>query len=268
MRAQNKIALVTGGALGIGRSIVLKLAAEGAHVVVADLNEIAGNQTAAEAHGTFIMLDVGKEESWQKAIEQIEREHGRLDILINNAGIMGKGIQDPEHATYADWKFIHSINLDSVFLGCKYAIPLLRKTASPGGASIVNMSSRSGLVGVPGAAAYASSKAGVRNHSKSVALYCAQQGYPIRCNSLHPADIMTDMWKTLLGEGDEYAKNLARVTSGIPMGRFGTPDEVANAALFLASDESSYMTGAELIIDGGVLAGSITSPDTDARKNS
>ena len=133
------------------------------------------------------------------------------------------------------------------------------------GGSIVNMSSRSGLVGVPGASAYASSKAAVANHSKSVALYCAQQGYPIRCNSVHPASVMTAMWKQMLGTGDDFTKNLANFSKDIPLKRFATPEEVAYAVLYLASDESSYTTGSELIVDGGVLAGTTTSPDTHSR---
>jgi len=130
------------------------------------------------------------------------------------------------------------------------------------GGSIVNMSSRSGIVGVPFASAYASTKAAVRNHSKSVALYCSAKGYPIRCNSVHPASIMTAMWKKMLGEGEDFTKNLAKFSSDIPMKRFGTPEEVAQAVLFLASDESSYTTGGEITVDGGILAGTATSPDT------
>ncbi|MDD5318984.1 MAG: SDR family oxidoreductase, partial [Candidatus Pacebacteria bacterium] len=150
--------------------------------------------------------------------------------------------------------------------GCKYAIKLMKENTDGKGGSIVNMSSRSGIVGVPGAAAYASAKAAVRNHTKSVALYCAQQGYKIRCNSVHPGTIMTALWKNLLGEGQAYEENLKKFTQGTPLARFGTPEEVAYAVLYLASDESSYTTGSELVIDGGILAGTETSPDTGLSK--
>lgn len=261
-RVSGKVALVTGAADGIGKSVAELLAKEGAKVVVADVNETLGQATAAEFGGLFIKLDVGDEASWKVAIATTVEKMGGLDILVNNAGIMGKGVQDPEHATLADWQFIHKVNLDSVFLGCKYAIGAMKAK----GGSIVNMSSRSGIIGVPGAAAYASSKAAVRNHTKSVALYCAQQGYNIRCNSVHPAAIMTAMWKNILGTGEAFEVNHAKFAHDIPMKRFGTPDEVAYAVLYLASDESSYTTGSELSVDGGVLAGTVASPDTDIKK--
>ncbi len=257
-RVAGKVALVTGGADGIGKAIALLLAHEGAEVVVADVNVALGESTAKELGGVFIKLDVGDEESWKSAMNDVREKFGKLHILVNNAGIIGKGIQDPEHASLEDWRLIHKINLDGVFLGCKHAIGLMKNS----GGSIVNMSSRSGIIGVPGAAAYASSKAAIRNHTKSVALYCAQQNYNIRCNSVHPAAIMTSMWKNMLGEGKEKEEKLKRICADIPMKRFGTPEEVAQAVLFLASDESSYTTGSELSIDGGILAGTTTSPDT------
>jgi NAD(P)-dependent dehydrogenase (short-subunit alcohol dehydrogenase family) len=260
-RVENKIALVTGAADGIGKAIATLLSKEGAFVYVADINETLGEATAKEIGGSFVLLDVSKEDSWQSAIDEIKKQKGGLDILVNNAGIIGKGAQDPEHATLADWKLIHAINLDSVFLGCKYAIGIMKEK----GGSIVNMSSRSGIVGVPGAAAYASTKAAVRNHTKSVALYCASQNYHIRCNSVHPGSIMTAMWKGMLGEGEDYEKNLAKFAKDIPLKRFGTPDEVAQAVMFFASDESSYTTGAELLVEGGIMAGTTTSPDTNIK---
>lgn len=256
-RVAGKIALVTGGADGIGKAIGSLLAREGATVVVADINETLGQTTAAEFGGLFIKLDVSNESSWQSAIDMVRKQYGALHILVNNAGIMGKGIQNPEHASLADWQLVHKINLDSVFLGCKYAIGLMKET----GGSIVNMSSRSGIVGVPGAAAYASTKAAIRNHTKSVALYCAGQGYNIRCNSVHPASIMTAMWQNMLGTGKAAEEKLTKLCADIPMKRFGTPEEVAQAVLFLASDESSYTTGSELSVDGGILAGTATSPE-------
>ncbi len=261
-RVAGKVALITGGADGIGKSMAGLFVREGAKVVIADINETLGRATAAEIGAVFMKLDVGDESGWKSVIAETKAKLGGLDILVNNAGIIGKGAQDPEHASLADWQLIHKINLDSVFLGSKYAIIAMKEK----GGSIVNMSSRSGMVGVPGAAAYASSKAAVRNHTKSVALYCAQQGYNIRCNSIHPASIMTALWKNMLGTGADFEANHAKFAKDIPMKRFGTPDEVAYAALFLASDESSYTTGSELIIDGGILAGTTTSPDTEIKK--
>jgi 3(or 17)beta-hydroxysteroid dehydrogenase len=261
-RVKNKVALVTGGADGIGKAIATLLSHEGANVVIADINETLGQQTAQEINGVFKKLDVSNEENWQQVVDEIQKELGGLHILVNNAGIIGKGIQDPENASLADWQFVHRINLDSVFLGCKYAIKAMKNS----GGSIINMSSRSGVVGVPRAVAYASTKAAVRNHTKSVALYCAEQGYNIRCNSVHPGSIMTAMWKNMLGEGDAFEANLKKFTKDTPMKRFGTPEEVAYAVLYLASDESSYTTGSELSIDGGILAGTTTSPDTDLKK--
>jgi len=152
---------------------------------------------------------------------------------------------------------VHRVNLDGTFLGCRYAI---RAMKASGAGSIINVSSRSGLVGVPAAAAYASSKAAIRNHTKSVALYCAQQGWRIRCNSLHPAAILTPIWEPMLGSGPERDERMAALVADTPLKRFGAPEEVAALAVMLASDESTYMTGAELTVDGGLLAGSAASP--------
>ena len=152
---------------------------------------------------------------------------------------------------------MHAVNLDGTFLGCRYAIRAMRKGGS---GSIINISSRSGLVGIPLAAAYASSKAAVRNHTKTVALYCAQQGLTIRCNSIHPAAIMTPMWEPMLGTGPDRAQNEAAMVAETPLRRFGTPEEVAAIAVLLTSDEANYMTGSEITVDGGLLAGSAATP--------
>ncbi len=164
---------------------------------------------------------------------------------------------DPEHATPEDWRAVHRTNLDGVFLGCKHAIRAMRPN---GAGAIVNLSSRSGLVGIPAAAAYAASKAAVRNHSKSVALWCAGQGLRIRCNSIHPAAILTPIWEPMLGDGPDRSTREAALVRETPLRRFGTAEEVAALALYLASDEAGYVTGAEFSIDGGLLAGSAASP--------
>jgi len=260
-RINNKIALITGGARGIGAEIARLFAEEGAEVIISDILDIEGNEHAQAINGHYFHLNVAHEKEWQVCTDKLRNAYGRIDILVNNAGITGfnedLGPQDPENCSIEAWHSVHQINLDGVFLGCKYAIGLMKEY----GGSIVNMSSRSGMVGIPGAAAYASSKAAVRNHSKTVALYCAEQGYKIRCNSIHPGAILTPMWDPMLGNDEiTRAQNIAMVASGIPLGTMGEPLDVASAALYLASDESKYVTGIELTIDGGILAGSSASP--------
>ncbi|MEY3878002.1 MAG: hypothetical protein RLZZ191_1685, partial [Pseudomonadota bacterium] len=202
-------------------------------------------------------LDVSSEQDWNNLANQ----QPSIDIVVNNAGITGfedsPGPHDPENATLAEWHRVHAINLDGTFLGCRYAIKAMRAQKA---GSIINMSSRSGLVGIPGAAAYASSKAAIRNHTKSVALYCAGQGLNIRCNSIHPAAIMTPMWDALIGDGPDREARMAAMVADTPLKRFGTVEEVAAIALMLASDDASYMTGSEVHLDGGLLAGSSASP--------
>ena len=260
-RLTGKIALVTAAAQGIGAAIVRAFVDEGATVWLTDLDiDAATREAASVGHGaTAAVLDVRDEAAWEATYAAILARDGRIDIVVNNAGITGfeiPGAHDPENATLADWRAVHATNLDGVFLGCKHAIRAMR---AAGTGSIVNMSSRSGLVGVPGAAAYASSKAGVRNHSKSVALWCAQQGLKIRCNSVHPAAILTPIWEAMLGDGDRASK-LAALVADTPLRRFGTAEEVAAMVVYLASDASAYVTGSEFNIDGGLLAGSAASP--------
>jgi NAD(P)-dependent dehydrogenase (short-subunit alcohol dehydrogenase family) len=262
-RLEGKVALVTGAVQGIGEETAIVLAREGAIVVVSDINDEKGKLVASKIgkSAIYLHLDVRKEEDWSHAIESIIKKFSKLDILVNNAGITGFqegfGPQDPENTSLENWREIHAVNSEGVFLGCKYAIRAMKNNP---GSSIINISSRSGLVGIPGAAAYASSKAAVRNHTKSVALYCCHQGYDIRCNSIHPAAILTPIWEPMLGAGPDRADRMAQITKDIPMQRMGMPDDVANAVLFLASDESKYITGIELTIDGGLLAGAGASP--------
>ncbi|WP_128892136.1 SDR family oxidoreductase [Erythrobacter sp. HKB08] len=256
-RLKGKRAVVTGGARGIGRGICEAFVREGASVLLTDIDEVEG-KSAAEAIGCeFLKLDVRDEAAWLA----LEKSHPAIDIMVNNAGITGfessPGPHDPENASLEDWHAVHAVNNDGTFLGCRYAI---RAMKAAGTGSIINMSSRSGLVGIPGAAAYASSKAAIRNHSKSVALYCAQHGWKIRCNSVHPAAILTPIWEPMLGDGPDREEKMAALVSDTPLKRFGTVEEVAAMCVFLASDESAYTTGAELTLDGGLLAGSAASP--------
>lgn len=257
-RLDNKIALVTGSARGIGQATVEVFHKEGATVIVSDILDELGIKVSDSLgnNALYRHMDVKHEGQWQAMRDFIKGQFGRLDILVNNAGITGfletKGPFDAETVELDSWNEVHAVNATGVMLGCKYAIELMKEN----GGSIVNISSRSGIVGVPTAVAYASSKASVRNHSKSVALHCANKGYKIRCNSIHPAAIMTPMWDMMLGEGGAREKMIKSVENGIPMGYFGDSIDVANGALYLASDESKYVTGIELTIDGGILAGS------------
>jgi NAD(P)-dependent dehydrogenase (short-subunit alcohol dehydrogenase family) len=261
-RLTGKRALITGGARGIGAAIAQSFLAEGAVVTILDKDEAQGATMARATGATFLPFDVARESDWLA----LEQSHQAIDVMVNNAGITGfedgPAPHDPEHASLADWHHVHATNLDGVFMGCRYAIRAMRRALAEGGSggSIINLSSRSGLVGIPMAAAYASSKAAVRNHSKSVALYCAGQGLNIRCNSIHPAAILTPMWEAMLGDGPDRAERMAALVAETPMKRFGTVEEVASVAVLLASDEAAYMTGAELSLDGGLLAGSAASP--------
>ncbi len=253
-RVAGKIALVTGGGSGLGRAISELLAREGARVAVTDIDAGAARETVdailRETPGAAIAVrhDVTEAADWRAALERTVAEFGGLHILVNNAGIAeGGSIEDTDLET---WRRVHAIDLDGVFLGCKLALPHIK---AAGGGSIVNISSVAGIVAGHNMAAYNSAKAAVRHLSKSVALHCAKQGNGIRCNSVHPAFVRTPILDPLVdrfGAEDAYAK-LGRQ---IPLGRIGEPAEVAYGVLYLASDESSFMTGAELVLDGGLSA--------------
>ena len=258
---ENKTALVTGAGRGIRAAIAQAFVRDGAFVHVTDVDPDAAHRLAAalgDRAGAFA-LDVTCEADWTNAQDRM-RAAGGLDVLVNNAGITGfletPGPHDPEHLDLASWRSVMAVNADGVALGCRTGIGLMRAK----GGSIVNLASRSGVVGIPGAAAYAASKAAVMNHTRTVALYCAQAGYAIRCNALLPAAIMTPMWDAMLGDGAQREAMIADVEAGVPMGRFGTAEEVAEAAVFLASDRASYMTGTGLHLDGGILAGAQAAP--------
>ena len=255
-RVEGKIAVISGGASGIGKSCAERLAEEGALVVVTDVQQELGEQTvqgigANGGRAAFLAHDVTDEAAWAEVIERVVAEHGGLHILVNNAGIGigGSIIEMP----LSEWQRQQAINLDGVFLGVKHAIPAMRNS---GGGSIINMSSVAGLKGSPNLAAYNATKGGVRLFTKGVALECAHQGWPIRVNSVHPGIIDTPIWETarpVLADQDRIdPQALAEVA--VPGGRLGCPRDIANGVLFLASDDSSYVTGTELVIDGGLSA--------------
>ncbi|MCX9146683.1 SDR family oxidoreductase [Erythrobacter sp. WG] len=254
---QGAFCVVTGAARGIGRAIAAAFIAEGARVLLTDIADAEGRASAAALGGEYLHLDVRSEADW----DALFALHPRADVVVNNAGITGfedgMAPHDPEHASLADWRRVHAVNTDGTFLGCRYALRAMREARR---GSIINISSRSGLVGIPGAAAYAASKAAIRNHTKSVALYAAQQGWQVRCNSVRPAAVLTQMWEPMLGDGPEREANMAALVADTPLKRFGTPEEVAALCVYLTGPRSGYMTGAELTLDGGLLAGSAASP--------
>jgi NAD(P)-dependent dehydrogenase (short-subunit alcohol dehydrogenase family) len=249
-RTQDKVALVTGGASGIGFATAMLLAREGARVVIADIDRTAGERAAAalDERGAFQALDVTDEAQWIAATDATVRQHGRLDILVNNAGIALS--QDFETTTLDDWRRLMAVNLDGVFLGCKQAVRVMKER----GGAIVNLSSVAGLIGDPRLAAYCASKGGVRLLTKSVALHCARRGYAIRCNSVHPSFVATPMLDRMLARARDPDKARAGYAAAAPLGRVAQPEDVAQMILFLASDESAFTTGAEFVVDGGLTA--------------
>lgn len=258
-RVDGKVALVTGGAQGLGEAAARMLAREGARVVVSDINVDGARRVAASLNearkdaAIGIAHDVTLEGDWMRALEQADRTFGGLHVLVNNAGI---GLtKDFLEVTLEEWRRVHEIDLDGVFLGCRSSIPLIERTvkATSLGGSIVNISSISGIIAGHNMAAYNSAKAAVRHLSKSVALYCARRGCGIRSNSIHPVFIATPILDGLVqryGKEEAYAK-LGRQ---VPLGHIGEPNDIAYAVLYLASDESKFVTGAELKVDGGISA--------------
>ncbi|HEU0033203.1 MAG TPA: glucose 1-dehydrogenase [Kofleriaceae bacterium] len=250
-RVGGKIAIVTGGASGIGRGCAHRLAAEGATVVVADRDEAGGTAVAAAlgAPHRFLPLDVTDEAAWARVVDETVKRHGRLDVLVNAAGVAVWG--DIERTTLEQWRFVNAVNSEGTFLGCRAAIEAMKDT---GGGSIINISSVAGLVADPDAPAYCASKGAVRLLTKSVALHAARRGYNIRCNSVHPSFIDTPMVDRVVEGAPDRAKMRAAVERAAPIGRIGDVDDVAYAVIYLASDESKFVTGTELVVDGGLTA--------------
>jgi NAD(P)-dependent dehydrogenase (short-subunit alcohol dehydrogenase family) len=257
-RLAGRVALVSGGASGIGKASAMRLAEEGAKVVVADIDAELGQQTVSAIQdnagtATFMQLDVTSESQWQKCVAATVDVYGGLNILVNNAGIaVGGSILT---MTLEDWQRQQAINLDGVFLGVKYAIPAMIES---GNGSVINISSVAGIKGSANLAAYNATKGGVRLFTKGVARECSASRWPVRVNSVHPGVIETPIWDKMNPELLDTGMNTMDLESMaeqvVPTGQLGKPLDIANGVVFLASDESSYMTGTELIIDGGLCA--------------
>lgn len=252
-RVEGKVALITGGARGLGEATGRRLAQEGATVVLTDVLDDLGQALAADIGGraSYLNQDVTSEERWREVVDQVVAEHGRLDIVVNNAGIAHDATV--EDTTLDAWRRVNSINSEAVFLGTREAIRVM-KDQEPRGGSIVNISSIAGLVGIDNLAAYNASKGAVRLFTKSAALHVAKAGYGIRINSVHPSYTWTPMVQELgdnTGDRDAFFDALASIH---PLGRPGVPDDIAWGVLYLASDESTWVTGSELVIDGGITA--------------
>lgn len=257
-RVKDKVALVTGGAMGIGRACAMTLAREGARVAVTDVQDADGKTVVEEINAAggdarYIHHDVTREDQWETVIAEVLAAYNRLDVLVNNAGI---AIAAPSitEMTLEDFQQQNAVNLDGVFLGMKYCIPVM---AEHGGGSVINMSSVAGLKGSASLAAYSMTKGGVRLLSKSVAIECAQAGNGVRVNSVHPGIIDTAIWDKMGLNSGAGANTVDRdniAMAMVPGAKLGTPQDIANGVLYLASDDSSYMTGSEFVIDHGLTA--------------
>ncbi|MEZ5816701.1 MAG: SDR family oxidoreductase [Hyphomicrobiaceae bacterium] len=239
-RLDARTVLVTGAAGTLGRAISTAIEDEGGTVVRSDLSGRPGMDLA---------LDVTREPDWIAAMTAIEARYGRLDGLVNNAGLVVLG--DVEQTSLADWRRVMAVNVDGVFLGCKHAMPLLARATAP---SIVNLSSVSGLVGGANLAAYNASKGGVRLLTKSVALSGARKTPKVRCNSVHPAFVESDMVNGIAAATKDPARSKERMAADIPLGRMASPPEIAEAVVWLLSDATAFMTGSEVVLDGGLVA--------------
>ena len=252
-RLRGKTAFITGGASGIGRETARLFSNERAVVVIADINSIKGEEAAAEigAPSFFVELDVTQEGSWSKAIDTVLERTGKLDILLNSAGVC----LDGDFATYAlaDWHRTMNVNALGTFLGCRFAVEAMRAKGNSG--AIVNISSIYGNIAADDAVAYSASKGAVRLLTKAVALYCASNKLPIRCNSVHPTYVDSEMLDSFAAAVGGREKAISRLSSIVPLRQLAMPSDIADAVLFLSSDSARMITGAELPVDGGMLAG-------------
>jgi len=253
-RLQGKTAVVTGAAQGLGEAIARRLIDEGSQVIITDMDNAQGEETAERIGADFFFQDVSEAEGWTTLKKRIEADHGTLDILVNNAGVADRA--SPENLTSSviqSWRKIYAVNVEGVMLGCEFAIDIMSRN---GGGSIVNMSSIAALNPTPFLYAYGASKAAVTQYTTSIALHCANAGHQIRCNSVHPGQVRTPLHNELIVSvasetGLSIEETTAEFLAKIPLGKFQDPIDIANAVLFLASEESRYITGTKIIVDGG-----------------
>lgn len=244
-RVEGKIALVTGGAMGLGKADCETLVREGATVIVTDIDEAGAKATAEALGGLGLKHDVANEDDWKNVYAAIEKQYGGLDILVNNAGIVIP--ENVEQASLANFRKTMAIHAEGTFMGCHYGIPIMARS---GGGSIINMGSAAALQGYSPFFAYAGAKGAIRGMSKSIAMHCQEQENGIRCNTIFPSGIATPMVQSI--QADPSAK-IAVADGVLPAGAIGAPEDIANMVLFLASDESRFITGAEMVIDNGTM---------------
>jgi len=251
-RVAGKVALITGGASGFGRQSAVRLREEGAHVVVSDIDAEGCAKTLEllGGDGLHLPLDVTSEEQWRDVVRRTVETHGKIDILVNSAGVAVEN-DNIEELTDANWQFVMDVNLTGTFLGCREVFPVMEKA---GGGSIINLSSILGLVATGGALAYCASKGGVRILTKSVAVHGAEDGRNIRCNAVCPGYMATPMVEAFLQRDEDPEGLRAEIVARHPMGRMGEADDIAQLVVYLASDESKFVTGAEIAVDGGYTA--------------
>jgi len=247
-RVEGKVAIIPGAASGLGEAGARLLAAEGASVIMTDINEPGGRAIADEIGAEFVAQDVSEEASWPALVGHVMENHGRLDVLVNNAGIAI--IANLLRTTTEIWRRTLAVHLDGTFFGCRAVVPVMKQG---GGGSIINMSSIHGIMALGGTNSYSASKGAVRLLTKSVAVHCAESGYNIRCNSVHPGYIDTPLISNAFKTMPDADDILERTIAHHPIGRLGQPEEVANVVLFLASDEASFVTGSEMVVDGGYI---------------